>query len=636
MKSIIYFLAAFIFVFGQGHLFGQQLSVSPVSGIIPDNSLTRHAGAVNDIAPLLQTRWGLGCFYNASCPVDTASHNACLHVPSGSGAVAIAQIMKYYQYPAHGTGEHGYTLIKYGAQYANFGATNYNWSSMPDTLAESNDGLATLIYQCGVAQNMNYGTSGSYSLREDIDSALVKYFNFANASVWKIKSDYSDADWLNMIKTELDSSHPLLYSGYNNVGMPLFFVCDGYQTGDLFHFNWGLGGVDNGYFSLNDLMPDSIGVIVSQHALFNLKPATPPVTADFTADKTTVRPGADVNFTDLSSGAPLTWNWKFTGGTPAASDLQNPAGIRYSAPGNYPVSLKVSNGLTSDSVTKTAYITVTDYPSSMSLDFESLADFTLSFSPWTVIDMKGGVTYGIDNVFFPNNYLPMSYICFNPSQTTPPLTNMQPHSGQKLGCCFSSIPPGNPNNKWLISPKLSLGINPQIEFWVKSYSTQWGYEKYNVAVSVTDLNTSSFVPINSVPEIAPITWTHRMYNLSEYNNKDVYIGIQCVTDNNFIFMIDDISITSSLGIRGNNSLDQFVVYPNPAKDHLIMNCHTDSQAPVTIDMISILGKKISSWNVAPVSGKIMLDVHNIPQGVYLLHMVNEKQDLVRKVSIIHQ
>ena len=357
------------------------------------------------------------------------------------------------------------------------------------------------------------------------------------------------------------------------------------------------------------------------------------LTADFTSDKTTVRLGETVNFTDVSSGSPTSWNWKFTGGTPAASSMQNPAGISYSTPGSYQVSLKVSNGSASDSITKTGYITVTGYPTSLSLDFESFTDFILTFDPWIVVDARGGNTYGIQNDTFPNNYLPMAYICFNPSQTTPPLSNMTAHSGQKLGCCFSSTPPMNPNDKWLISPKVSLGLNPQVEFWVKTYNNQFGYERFNVCVSNTDLSSTSFIPLTVHPDSAQVEWTMKTYSLANYTNQDVYVGIQCVTNDGFIFMLDDISITSSVGISETNLLNRLVVYPNPAKDYLMVNCPTGT-ASLKIDLISILGERISAWSEIPVAGKIILDIRQIPQGVYLLWIFNGPDEVIRKVSLI--
>ncbi|HXU28755.1 MAG TPA: PKD domain-containing protein, partial [Bacteroidia bacterium] len=62
-----------------------------------------------------------------------------------------------------------------------------------------------------------------------------------------------------------------------------------------------------------------------------------------------------VTFTDLSSGSPTSWNWNFGNGN--NSTIQNP-GATYSNPGTYTVSLTVSNGSSTNTKTRTNYITV--------------------------------------------------------------------------------------------------------------------------------------------------------------------------------------------------------------------------------------------------------------------------------------
>jgi hypothetical protein len=198
------------------------------------------------------------------------------------------------------------------------------------------------------------------------------------------------------------------------------------------------------------------------------------------------------------------------------------------------------------------------------------------------------------------------------------------------------LPATAPNDKWLISPKMSLGLNPQIEFWVKTYSSQYGNEKYNVAVSTSDLNPLSFTLLTSVPEAAPADWTRKTYSLSNYSNQDVYVGIQCVTNDGYIFMIDDISITSSLGVDGSGLLGQLTVFPNPAKENLIINCPKEISRVLSLTLTSLLGAQMASWQKVPVSGKISLDIHDIPTGVYLLRVVSDNHEVIRKVSIINQ
>ncbi len=84
------------------------------------------------------------------------------------------------------------------------------------------------------------------------------------------------------------------------------------------------------------------------------------LTANFSADATTICSGSSVNFTDLSSGGATSWSWTFQGGTPGSFNGKTPPAITYNTPGTYDVSLTVSDGSSNDSQTKTDYITVND------------------------------------------------------------------------------------------------------------------------------------------------------------------------------------------------------------------------------------------------------------------------------------
>jgi len=81
------------------------------------------------------------------------------------------------------------------------------------------------------------------------------------------------------------------------------------------------------------------------------------VTADFTADQTTIVAGTEIQFTDLSIGNPTSWQWDFQNDGTIDSYDQNPAWT-YEEPGLFTVSLTVSDGTTSDTETKTDYIDV--------------------------------------------------------------------------------------------------------------------------------------------------------------------------------------------------------------------------------------------------------------------------------------
>lgn len=64
-----------------------------------------------------------------------------------------------------------------------------------------------------------------------------------------------------------------------------------------------------------------------------------------------------VMFQDLSTGAPTTWLWKFGDGT---SSLEKNPVHQYTVPGNYDVSLIVSNGATTNNTQQKGYVTVTE------------------------------------------------------------------------------------------------------------------------------------------------------------------------------------------------------------------------------------------------------------------------------------
>jgi sugar lactone lactonase YvrE len=79
--------------------------------------------------------------------------------------------------------------------------------------------------------------------------------------------------------------------------------------------------------------------------------------ADFSAEPLSGQAPLTVDFTDKSGGKIEFWEWDFGDGSPLSSE-QNPTHI-YQQIGNHTVSLTVSNSLTSDTETKTDYITVT-------------------------------------------------------------------------------------------------------------------------------------------------------------------------------------------------------------------------------------------------------------------------------------
>ncbi|MDD4921504.1 MAG: thiol protease/hemagglutinin PrtT [Bacteroidales bacterium] len=208
------------------------------------------------INPLLGTiQWDQSQPYNILCPKIGS-----VQVPTGCVATAMAQIMKYYQWPLKGTGTKTYRSDQVtNALTVDFSRTTYDWANMTNTYnGDSNTpiqdtAVATLMYHCGVAVSMDYTpySSGAYS--NDIPAALSTYFGYDENAQLYTRNFYSEAEWIRLIKTDLKSSRPVIYGGGSNEGDGHQFICDGYDSDDLFHFNWGWSGSCNGYFELTSL-----------------------------------------------------------------------------------------------------------------------------------------------------------------------------------------------------------------------------------------------------------------------------------------------------------------------------------------------------------------------------------------------
>ena len=230
---------------------------------------------------LIETEWGQNSPYNNLCPSNSKT---------GCVATAMAQIMKYYQHPSYGIGSHSYIHNTYGELSVNFREFQYDWIHMTKTYnntstEDEKQAVATLMYHCGVSVDMDYSPNTSGALTIDAAEALILYFNYSSEIQVLSRSEYSDAEWISMLKADLDQNHPIQYSG-NGPSGGHSFICDGYDNDDNFHFNWGWNGqYSNSFFPIDGLTPGSHNYNSDQKAVFGIKPANCSIDAptNFTA-----------------------------------------------------------------------------------------------------------------------------------------------------------------------------------------------------------------------------------------------------------------------------------------------------------------------------------------------------------------
>ncbi|MBI4646274.1 MAG: C10 family peptidase, partial [Bacteroidia bacterium] len=233
-----------------------------------EQSSLKNTKDIQEVAPLLLLQWNQDYPYNAYCPSDAGGSNG--HVYAGCTAVAMAQVFKYYNYPITGQGSNSDYHDVYGTLSANFGNTTYQWTQMPHEISEVNDAICTLLYHCGVAVEMYYGPDGSSGSPEPY--AITNYFKYSGDVEAVEREMFSDTEWKQLIKTDLDNAHPVIYTGFGEAGGHAW-NCDGYQGDNYFHMNWGWGGTYNGYFYVDDLTPGTENFSEWQSAVIHIYPA---------------------------------------------------------------------------------------------------------------------------------------------------------------------------------------------------------------------------------------------------------------------------------------------------------------------------------------------------------------------------
>lgn len=271
--------------------------------------------------------------------------------------------------------------------------------------------------------------------------------------------------------------------------------------------------------------------------------------------------------------------------------------------------------------------------------FELNSDFAIAnfTDNWTVSDIDLQRTYGFQGTTFANSGVPKSFQAFNATTTTPPITTVSAaqdwnaRTGNLHMVCFAStgvVPPSTVveaiNDDWLFSPQITLGTSNVLTFWAKACNFQYKNEKFNVWVSTTDTNISSFTKISTGDFITTptISWVEYTYNLSAaYNNIPIYIAIHCQSDDQFGFAIDDFKVIGTQLSNQDFFSSNFSIYPNPAKS--VINLTSKNSSTITNVQITDLNgrivKEVSPSNVS----ETQINVSDLNAGVYFVKAQTE-------------
>ncbi len=113
-------------------------------------------------------------------------------------------------------------------------------------------------------------TLTKWTVTSKVVYALKYHFNYAANSKYIEKEDYTDTEWIDILKDELNAGRPMVYRGEGTGNHA--WVCDGYDSYNRFWMNWGWEGVDNQWYNLNDLTPGNENFTYEQAAIIKIQP----------------------------------------------------------------------------------------------------------------------------------------------------------------------------------------------------------------------------------------------------------------------------------------------------------------------------------------------------------------------------
>jgi len=230
-----------------------------------------------DIEPIVKAKWSERIPFNNLCPMNGKNQTL-----TGSVAVAMGQIMHHYRWPERGHGAVSYectSLAEPQTISVDFENTVYDWDNMLDEYTvnyaeEQVNAVATLVYHCGVATRMQYGSHDGVSSYNALD-AFVEHFAYDPALIKQYNvSDFSPEETNRRIIEELEANRPVFFSGEDSANEGQAFIIDGWNVDGYAHINWGMGGYSDGYFLLSALDPYSSdqGYNYNQRMILGIQP----------------------------------------------------------------------------------------------------------------------------------------------------------------------------------------------------------------------------------------------------------------------------------------------------------------------------------------------------------------------------
>ena len=239
------------------------------------------------ITPLLHSVWSQTNPFNKRCPLIDGKVSY-----AGCSAVALAQVMRYWEYPEVSDTLPPYVSRTHQISVPALDSTAFDWSNMLDNYpvlggytTQQQEAVSTLLRYVGQAEHMDYKPQGSDADEHDILDA-IRFFGYDKSACYVEKSTidgeeiYPDNIWSAMLWNELKQGRPVVYCAWalepDSTLTGHAFNVDGYDADtDTYHVNFGWRGTGDGYYALNAFLLSGYQFDIGQLMFLNVMPPRP-------------------------------------------------------------------------------------------------------------------------------------------------------------------------------------------------------------------------------------------------------------------------------------------------------------------------------------------------------------------------
>jgi hypothetical protein len=243
-----------------------------------------------DTGGWLETAWDQGAPYNDFCPLDPVDNKRSY---VGCVPTAVAQLVNYHRQCRIQLGESD-SYITYSDIDIDGDSDMYDFPSF-DELNEyltalrikysrqmglDDTDVAALSFACGIATLTDFTSEGSGASPFDAQSALLEKFGFCSADM----TGGLSCEFCRVLQQNLINRFPALMGLSPADGWGgHFIVCDGYNTNDEYHLNFGWGSehpeqIADVWYHLPTSLPPRYTIIAE--TILNIRAVPPSVTID--------------------------------------------------------------------------------------------------------------------------------------------------------------------------------------------------------------------------------------------------------------------------------------------------------------------------------------------------------------------